>query len=188
MKSYPWKGSPVPASMAIHGLSAVRLTAKALDPTARLLTETLGFRQSGTYLSEQHSTVYVFEVGTGGPGTEVHLDVRPELPFGRPGIGGVHHLAFRTPNEEEQLQWRNQVVRKISNVTASSTGSTSTRSTSANQDGAFRDRYRWPRFHSRRRSRTPGRALSLPPFLETHRQEIEENLRPIVPFHFAALS
>ncbi len=84
MNNHPWKASPVPASMAIHGLYAVRITAKALDHTAMLLTETLGFRQSGTYQSEQHSTVYVFEMGTGGPGTEIHLDVRPDLPFGRP--------------------------------------------------------------------------------------------------------
>ena len=65
MKSHPWKGSPVPASMTIHGLYAVRLTAKALDPTAKLITKTLGFQQSGTYQSEQHSTVYVFEMGIG---------------------------------------------------------------------------------------------------------------------------
>ena len=56
MKNRPWKGSPVPVAMAIHGLYAVRLTAKALAPTARLLTETLGFRQSGSLSvrAEQH--------------------------------------------------------------------------------------------------------------------------------------
>jgi glyoxalase family protein len=64
LKGSPWKGSPVPAEMAIRGLYAVRLTARALDPTARLLTETLGFRESGTYLSDQQDTVSVFEMGS----------------------------------------------------------------------------------------------------------------------------
>ncbi len=189
MKSYPWKGSPVPALMAIHGLYAVRLTAKALDPTARLLTETLGFRQSGTYLSEQHSTVYVFEVGTGGPGTEVHLDVRPELPFGRPGIGGVHHVAFRTPNEEEQLQWRNQVARKISNVTPV-IDRFYFHSVYFREPGGvlFEIATDGPGFTADEDPEHLGERLALPPFLESRRQEIEENLRSIIPFQLAALS
>lgn len=33
-----------------------------------------------------------------------------------------------------------------------------------------------------------GERLSLPPFLEPHRKEIEENLQPIVPLKFAAVS
>ena len=55
--------------------------------------------------------VTVFEVGSGGPGTEVHLEIHPELPFHRfVGIGGVHHVAFRTPNEEEHRQWRDRIA------------------------------------------------------------------------------
>jgi len=83
MQNTPWKSSPVPAPMAIHGLYAVRLTTRSLTPTATLLTETLGFRPNGTYQSAQGSTVHIFEVGRGGPGTAVHLDVRPDMPIGR---------------------------------------------------------------------------------------------------------
>ncbi len=189
MNNHPWKASPVPASMAIHGLYAVRITAKALDHTAMLLTETLGFRQSGTYQSEQHSTVYVFEMGTGGPGTEIHLDVRPDLPFGRPGIGGVHHVAFRTPNEEEQLQWRNQVARKISNVTPV-IDRFYFHSIYFREPGGvlFEIATDGPGFTSDEDPEHLGERLALPPFLESHRQEIEENLRPIIPFQLAALS
>ncbi len=32
-----------------------------------------------------------------------------------------------------------------------------------------------------------GEKLALPPFLESHRHEIEENLRPIIPFKIATL-
>lgn len=189
LKGLPWKGSPVPAAMAIHGLYAVRLTARALDPTARLLTETLGFHQSGTYLSEQHSTIYVFEVGAGGPGAEVHLDVHPDVPFGRPGIGGVHHVAFRTPDDEEQLQWRQQISRKISQVTPV-IDRFYFHSVYFREPGGvlFEIATDGPGFATDEDPAHLGESLALPPFLEPHRQEIEENLRPIVPFHLAALS
>ncbi len=189
LKGLPWKGSPVPAAMAIHGLYAVRLTARALEPTASLLTGTLGFRQSGTYQSEQHSTVYVFEVGTGGPGAEVHLDVRPDVPFGRPGIGGVHHVAFRTPDDEEQLQWREQISRKVSSVTPV-IDRFYFHSVYFREPGGvlFEIATDGPGFATDEDPAHLGESLALPPFLEPHRQEIEENLRPIVPFHLAALS
>jgi len=175
--------------MAIHGLYAVRLTARALDPTASLLTGTLGFRQSGTYQSEQHSTVYAFEVGTGGPGAEVHLDVRPDVPFGRPGIGGVHHVAFRTPDDEEQLQWREQISRKVSSVTPV-IDRFYFHSVYFREPGGvlFEIATDGPGFATDEDPAHLGESLALPPFLEPHRQEIEENLRPIVPFHLAALS
>lgn len=188
MKSTPWKGSPVPADMAIHGLYAVRLTAKALEPTARLLTETLGFQQSGTYQSEQQSTVYVFEVGNGGPGTEVHVDVRPGIAFGRPGIGGVHHVAFRTPNEEEQVQWRERVSQRVSQVTPV-IDRFYFHSVYFREPGGvlFEIATDGPGFATDEDPAHLGERLALPPFLEPHRQEIEANLRPIIPFQLASL-
>jgi glyoxalase family protein len=190
MKNIPWHGSPVPAAMGIHGLYAVRLTTRALHPTAHLLTETLGFRQNGTYQSEQNSTVHVFEVGTtGGPGTEVHLDVRPDVSSGRPGIGGVHHVAFRTPNAEEQVQWRERIANKISNVTPV-IDRYYFHSVYFREPGGvlFEIATDGPGFATDEDPEHLGELLALPPFLEPHRQEIEENLRPIVPFRLAALS
>src|SRR5258708_2586253 len=93
----PWQKSPLPADKAIRGLYGVRFTVKQLDRTARLLTEVLGFQRARSYQSAQQHEVIIFEVGPGGPGAEVHVEVRPDLPFGRSAIGGVHHVAFRTP-------------------------------------------------------------------------------------------
>src|SRR5579859_1090520 len=118
LQSTPWKGSPIPPEVAIQGFYAVRLTERSLNPTAQFLTETLGFQQSGTYQSDEDTTVSIFEVGRGGPGTEVHLDIRPNLQRGRPGIGGVHHVAFRTPNDEEQAQWHDKIALKNRNITS----------------------------------------------------------------------
>ncbi len=60
----------------------------------------------------------VFEVGPGGPGAEVHVEIHPELLFHRfVEIGGVHHVAFRTPNEEVHRQWRDHIARVNTTVT-----------------------------------------------------------------------
>ena len=186
LEGKPWKESPVPAGMAIRGLYAVRLTVKELEPTARLLTETLGFRQAGTYQSEQQSPVSVFEVGPGGPGAEVHLDVRPGLPYGRPGIGGVHHVAFRTPNAEEHQQWRTQVARVLRNVTPV-IERYYFRSIYFREPGGvlFEIATDGPGFAVDEDPQHLGERLALPPFLEPHRQEIEANLQPIRPVKIA---
>ena len=68
LESTPWRRSPVPVEMAIHGFYAVRLTLRNLEPSQRFLTEVLGFRRSITYKAPQQTSVTVFEVGPGGPG------------------------------------------------------------------------------------------------------------------------
>src|SRR5207237_4842637 len=52
-----WKAGPVPAEQAIRGLHTVTLSEDGYERTAKLLTETLGFR----LLSQQHS-VFRYEV------------------------------------------------------------------------------------------------------------------------------
>ena len=39
-------------------------------------------------------------MGEGGPAAELHVAVQPDLPAARQGGGGVHHVAFRTPDAE----------------------------------------------------------------------------------------
>lgn len=180
----PWPGSPVPPEMAIHGLYAVTFTVRRLEPTARVLTQILGFRQAGNYPSSQDSVrqVEIFEAGPGGPGAQVHLDVNPALSYGRVGIGGVHHVAFRTPNDAEQQQWRDRIAATTLDVTE------------------IIDRYYFhsiyfrepggvlleiatdgPGFTTDEDPAKLGERLSLPPFLEPYRKEIEPNLEPITP-------
>lgn len=186
MAGEPWKKSPVPAEMAIRGLYGVRFTAKQLDRTGRLLTEVLGFRQVHSYQTAQQHEVIVFEVGPGGPGTEVHVEIRPDLPFGRPAIGGVHHVAFRTPGDSEQEQWRERLTEA------------GARPTQVIDRFYFHSIYfrepggvlceiatDGPGFATDEDPATLGESLALPPFLEPHRKEIEANLQPIRPVEFA---
>jgi glyoxalase family protein len=183
----PWKKSPVPAEMAIRGLYGVRFTVRQAERTTRLLTEVLGFRQAGSYqLAGQHE-VLVFEVGPGGPGTQVHLEVRPDLPFGRPAIGGVHHVAFRTPNDEEQVFWRTRIAEAGGHPTQV-IDRFYFHSIYFREPGGILCEIATdgPGFSTDEDPATLGESLALPPFLEPHRKEIEANLQPIRPIEFAA--
>src|SRR5260370_19532861 len=99
LESTPWRRSPVPIEMAIRGFYAVRLTLRQLEPSQRFLTEVLGFRRSGSYSTPHPTSVTVFEVGPGGAGAEVHVEIHPELPFRRfARTAGGPHRAFPTPH------------------------------------------------------------------------------------------
>ena len=183
LESMPWRRSPVPVEMAIHGFYAVRLTLRKLEPSARFLTEVLGFRSSSTYQTPQQTSVTVFEVGHGGPGTQVHVEIQPEWPFHRfVGIGGVHHVAFRTPNEEEHLQWRNRIAPVNPTVTPV-IDRFYFRSIYFREPGGvlFEIATDGPGFAVDEDAARLGERLSLPPFLESQRGTIESHLRPIVP-------
>ena len=116
----------------------------------------------------------------GGPGKEVHVVEQPKLRSARLGAGGVHHVAFRVKDLDEQREWRQRLVRVGLGVSQ------------------FIDRYYFnsiyfrvsnnilfeiatdgPGFATDEPLETLGERLALPPFLEPHRAEIEAGLKPI---------
>ena len=81
-------------------------TVANLAPTKQILTQILGYRETGKYInSGSHDEVTVFETGEGGNGAELHVIVRADLPRERAGRGSVHHVAFRVESEEELRKW-----------------------------------------------------------------------------------
>lgn len=178
----PWRGSPVPPAYGIRGLHAITLFVRQLGPTARALTEALGFRQVGEYPApdDPAQQVTVFATGAGGPGTEVHVEAHPHLAPGRVGIGGVHHVAFRTPDDAEHQRWQQRLA------------AIGLRPTPVIDRYYFRSIYfhvpggalfeiatDGPGFATDEEVTHLGERLALPPFLEPHRAQIEAGLRPI---------
>jgi glyoxalase family protein len=180
----PWAGSSVPPERAIRGLYAVTLVVESLDPTASVLTEVMGFRRAGTYAAREAASrqVVVFECGPGGPGAEVHIEERPELPRGRLGIGGVHHVAFRTPNDDEHQQWRARIARAGLGVTPV-IDRYYFKSIYFREPGGvlFEIATDGPGFATDEPAEHLGERLALPPFLEPRRAQIAAGLRPITP-------
>jgi glyoxalase family protein len=178
----PWEQSQVPTDRAIRGLHAVTLVVEELAPTAWVLTEVLGFRQVGSYPFPENDSRQVvrFAAGPTGPGTEVHIEERPELRSGRAGIGGIHHVAFRTPNEAEHQAWRERIARAGLGVTPV-IDRYYFRSIYFREPGGtlFEIATDGPGFATDEDPAHLGERLALPPFLEPHRTQIEAGLRPL---------
>jgi glyoxalase family protein len=94
-----WAGAAVPVEHSIRGLYSVTLWQDACDLTGQLLVNTLGFR-----LVREQGAICRYSAGDGGPGTIVDLRCVPGLWSGTTGVGTVHHVAFRAPDEDAQLQ------------------------------------------------------------------------------------
>src|SRR5688500_5985981 len=101
-EAHPWERSPVPAEHQIRGLGPIVLSVPSLEPTDAILQKAANMRPVREYPHPQNArhTVHVYEMGKGGPAAELHVGVQPDLPVARPGAGGVHHVAFRTPDDK----------------------------------------------------------------------------------------
>lgn len=175
----PWADSPVPAEHFIRGLDGVTLTVRRLEPTAKVLTQVLGMREDRTYSHDGHA-VTVFVMGPGGPGTELHLVERGDLPRTAVGTGGVHHVAFRTPNEAEHAAW-------LARIRAAGIGTSDLIDRYYFRSLYFREpngilfeiATDGPGFATDEDPAHLGERLALPPFLEPQRRQIEAGLRPL---------
>ena len=99
-EAHPWERSPVPAEHQVRGLGPIQLSVPTLKGTDALLERGLKMRPVREYAHPEHPThtVHVYEMGPGGAGSELHVAVQPDLPATHGGAGGVHHVAFRTPD------------------------------------------------------------------------------------------
>jgi glyoxalase family protein len=180
----PWKASPIPQDVAIRGFASVKLAVSKLEPTAHLLTSVLGFRQSGQYSvnREEGRRITVFETAPGGTGAEVHVEEVSDGGQAQVGIGGVHHVAFRTPDAEEHTAWRERLAQAGLDVTPV-IDRYYFKSIYFREPGGvlFEIATDGPGFTADEELEHLGEQLSLPPFLEPRRAYIEASLHPIEP-------
>lgn len=97
----PWNEGPVPLEHAIRGFAGATFSLNGYERTAKLLTETMGFRQVGS-----EGARFRFQVGEGNDAAMIDLLCQPEGEPGRMGVGAVHHIAWRARTGEEQREWR----------------------------------------------------------------------------------
>jgi len=156
---------------AIQGLGPVTLVVEEAEPTAAILTGVMGFR-----VAAREGSLTVFKSGKG----EVHVEERPDLRAARQGAGGVHHLAFRTPNAEEQLGWQSK-LHKAGVATSGVIDRYYFKSLYFREPNGilFEIATDGPGFAIDESAATMGQRLSLPPFLEPRRAAIEAGLRPL---------
>ena len=181
-KVVPWAKSPVPADKQIIGLGPITLSVPSLEPTDAMLTRVMNMRQVRHYPArERNGEVFVYEMGPGGPAAELHVAVDPSLPPARPGAGGVHHVAFRTPDQDSLREW----IARVNSFRIPSSGEVErfyfTSLYFREPNGIlFEIATDVPGFAADEPMETLGESLALPPFLEGRRAQIEAGLKPLV--------
>ena len=168
-------GGPVQEVHSIRGFHHVALAVETTDRTAALLTDTLGFRR----VDEAEGRIRLSAV-EGGPGDLVDVVNASGFPRGSMGVGTVHHVAFRVPDEEAQLALREEVAAIGYNVTPV-LDRNYFRSIYFREPGGvlFEIATDPPGFAVDEDYEHLGEALKLPPWLEPRRGRLEEVLPPL---------
>ncbi|WP_453996648.1 ring-cleaving dioxygenase [Bacillus nitroreducens] len=171
----PWQKGPIPLEYAITGLGPLFIRTAHFDFFKEMLEKVLQFREIA-----HEGSFHLFEVGEGGNGAQIVVENNTILPPGQQGFGTVHHAAFRVEDKSVLDEWDKQLR------------------TFGFQTSGFVDRFFFGSLYSRvapgilfefatdgpgfmgdEPYETLGEKLSLPPFLEPKRKEIENYVRPI---------
>ncbi len=180
-EAHPWERSPVPADHQIRGLGPITISVPDPGPTEAVLTQVMGMRRIGEYSGpDGQGETHVFEMGDGGPAAELHVAVQPALAAARQGAGGVHHVAFRVPDAAAIGEWASH-VRGFRIPSSGEVERYYFRSLYFREPGGilFEIASDTPGFAVDEPHESMGEGLSLPPFLEPMRAEIEAGLKPI---------
>ena len=168
----PWAKSTVPAAKQILGLHSVRLNERDLRLCERFLVETLGFSSMG-----EEDGWHRFGIAGGGSGAHLEIREMPDTPRGQWGVGSMHHVAWRVPDEATERAVREKVAQAHR------------RPTEVIDRFWFKSVYflepggvlfelatDGPGFAVDEDKEALGERLVLPPWLETHRGSIEKAL------------
>ncbi len=107
-----WVTTEINEGDAAKGFYNVTLTLQIMDKTAKLLTDVFGYKQ----ISQEGNR---FRFKTESIPTASIIDIL-ELPNGKRGrnnAGTNHHIAFRVPDEETQMAFREKLLERGLNIT-----------------------------------------------------------------------
>lgn len=176
----PWERSPVPSEYQIRGLGPITLSISRLEGTDHMLREILNMRRVRDYVSHNNRITYAYAMGPGGPGSELHVQLNPDLALSRHGAGSAHHLALRASSQEQFTAW----IERLSQQQVSILGPINR---FYFQSLYFREpngilleiATDSPGFLVDEPEQSLGSKVCLPPALESQRDEIEHRLKPL---------
>jgi glyoxalase family protein len=177
----PWEKSAVPVEHQIRGLGPIVLDVHDLARLEKVLTGVMNMRQVRDYAApDARARIHVFAMGEGGPAAELHVVEQKDAPVARQGAGGVHHVAFRTPDDAQYDAW----AQRLNELGVRNSGAIDRfyfRSLYFREPNGilFEIATDGPGFASDEPMETLGEKLALPPFLEPRRAEIEAGLKPL---------
>ncbi|GER87893.1 diguanylate cyclase [Dictyobacter vulcani] len=100
-----WADGPIPVEYATQGFHSVTLSVAYAETTAKVLTQVLGFHETGQLGNRRR-----YAVGDAGLATLVDVLDVPDQRRGQEAVGSVHHVAWRTATDENQVAWRERVA------------------------------------------------------------------------------
>ena len=185
-----WKEGPVPVEHAIRGFYSVTLSEVGYEHTAHVLTNELGFKfigQDGSRYRFQISGVEEDDTAGRNNTKEEYngsniVDVLclPNAQYGMIGVGTVHHVAWRTPSDEQQKTLRAKIVKAGLNATPV-IDRIYFHSVYFREPGGvlFEIATNPPGFATDEKIEELGTHLMLPPWLESVRKDLERVLSPV---------
>lgn len=181
-EAHPYEKSPVPAAHQVRGLGPITLSVPKLDTTEAVLLRLMNMRKVRAYPHPDNARhiVHAYAMGDGGAAAELHVAVQPDLPAASQGAGGVHHVAFRTPDDAGYDDWAD----RLNELRVPNSGKVDRfyfRSLYFREPNGilFEIATDGPGFATDEPLDALGEKLALPPFLEGRRKEIEAGLKPL---------
>jgi glyoxalase family protein len=171
----PWQKGPIPLEYAITGLGPIFIRIENYEFFQQMLEKVFLFRKIA-----EDGSFYLFETGEGGNGAQIVVEHNVILPPSRQGYGTVHHVAFRVDDKSDLDVWKKHFdsfgLPNSGFVERYYFGSLYVNSA---PQILFELATDGPGFMEDEPYETVGEKLSLPPFLEPKREEIEAMVRPI---------
>lgn len=172
-----WTQSDVPAEHALRGLHTAELTVRSAERTERLILDEMGYR-----LVRREGNRARFETGSGGSGTFIDVIADSEVRSGLGGVGTIHHIAWRVPDDATELEMQERLIQAGYSVSPVR-DRTYFRSIYYREQGdiLFEIATAIPGFSDDEPVASLGTALKLPAQVEQAREEIESRLPPLQP-------
>lgn len=169
-----WEKSEVPPEHQIHGLGPITLSVPDVASSEAVLTKVMGMTKAA-----QHGNTHVYWMKGKGPVAELHVLEEPDLPPAQQGAGGVHHVAFNVPMADYDA-W----AERLHTLRVPNSGPVDRywfKSLYFREPNGilFEIATDGPGFHADEPMEKLGETLSLPPFLEGRRAQIEAGLKKL---------
>ncbi|MDP9741454.1 UNVERIFIED_ORG: glyoxalase family protein [Bacillus sp. B2I3] len=171
----PWQKGPIPLEHAITGLGPIFIRIANFDYFKEMMEKVLLFKEI-----DKEGSFHLFEVGEGGNGAQVIVEHNSTLPQARQGFGTVHHTAFRVEDRSVLEEW----IKRMESFQFHTSGYVDRHFFESlyvrvAPQILFEFATDGPGFMGDEPYETLGEKLSLPPFLEPKRDQIEKLVRPI---------
>jgi glyoxalase family protein len=173
-ETHAWNESPISAENQIRGLGPITLSVPDLRPTEVILTTVMNMTKA-----REFGNTSVFKMNGSGPVAELHVRVDKGQPPAQQGAGSVHHVAFNIPSTDY-----NAWASRLKELRIPNSGPVDRfwfKSLYFREPNGvlFELATDGPGFATDESMENLGKTLSLPPFLESRRAQIEAGLKPL---------